>query len=113
MRRHSSGSSTSLLRCVLIVREPTDLLFFSHGRTLTASRACSKPPENSTPAWHPQRLTVIFLKAGDLSCRYHPVASFTVSRSVGQQTSSSEPRMSRVTAAYLGPQAMRRGAGTF
>ena len=44
VRRHSSGSCTSLLRCILIVREPSGLLFFSHRRTLTPSRACSKPP---------------------------------------------------------------------
>src|SRR6476469_5523400 len=51
VRRHSSGSTTSLLRCVLIIREPSELLFFSHGRTLTPSRACSKPREfNSRPA---------------------------------------------------------------
>ena len=49
VRRHSSGSSTSLLRCVLIIRERSDLLFFSHRRTLTPSRACSKPPRIELP----------------------------------------------------------------
>jgi len=51
VRRHSTGSTTSLLRCVLIIREPSDLLFFSHGRTLTPSRAAQSPREfNSRPA---------------------------------------------------------------
>jgi SAM domain (Sterile alpha motif) len=51
VRRHSSGSSTSLLRCVLIIREPRGLLFFSHRRTLNFKGVLKAPREfNFRPA---------------------------------------------------------------
>jgi hypothetical protein len=64
VRRHWSGSTTSFLRCVLIIREPSDLLFFPHGRHAHAFKGVLKAQENSTPARHPQRPTVAILKFG-------------------------------------------------